>query len=163
MFELKEFECFLLPLVLFVSVSSLIVISVAALISTLLMTQYIQGPVKAPYWKHKAAWISWGIPHLMKHQCWEKQSESQLCCSLLQGYGWEWRKINDYQLQGIYYTYCVSVTVCNILSGSPKSHPGTPVLSSIYHQCIDEDNRGLSKIILITNGRSSIWVQLMLD
>ena len=48
MFELKEFECFLLPLVLFVSVSSLIVISVAALISTLLMTQYIQGPVKAP-------------------------------------------------------------------------------------------------------------------
>ena len=46
MFELKEFECFLLPLV---SVSSLIVISVAALISTLLMTQYIQGPMKAPY------------------------------------------------------------------------------------------------------------------
>lgn len=49
MSELKAFECSLLPLFLVVSVSSLIVISVAALISALLMTQYIQGPVKPPY------------------------------------------------------------------------------------------------------------------
>lgn len=49
MAELKALECSLLPLFLVISVSSLIVISVASLISALLMTQYIQGPVKAPY------------------------------------------------------------------------------------------------------------------
>ena len=58
-------------------------------------------------------------------------------------------------------TVCQSLcsTLCQDLLKAILGH----WFSHQYHQCIDEDNWGLSKIILITNGGFRIWVQLMLD